>query len=81
MYLLINAIKYGKDVFYVDVTTKLEENMKHSKIPPMINQIETHPEFPQNELHEYLTKHKILHEAWAPLGQGNKSRCRRSYYK
>ncbi|WP_238900565.1 aldo/keto reductase [Clostridium sp. YIM B02500] len=51
----------------------LEELIKHSKIPPMINQIETHPEFPQNELHQYLTKHKILHEAWAPLGQGNKA--------
>jgi diketogulonate reductase-like aldo/keto reductase len=50
----------------------LERLMKHSKITPMINQIETHPEFPQDELHNYLAKHKILHEAWAPLGQGNK---------
>lgn len=50
----------------------LEELMKHSKIVPMINQIETHPEFSQNELHDYLTKNNILHEAWAPLGQGNK---------
>ncbi|MGO4376354.1 aldo/keto reductase, partial [Paenibacillus sp. MCAF20] len=38
----------------------------------MINQIETHPEFPQNELHEYLARHR-LHEAWGPLGQGNKA--------
>jgi len=51
----------------------LEELMKHSKISPMINQIETHPEFPQNELHDYLIEHHILHEAWAPLGQGNKA--------
>ncbi|MBA9084347.1 Glyoxal reductase [compost metagenome] len=51
----------------------LENVMKHSKIPPMINQIETHPEFPQNELHEYLARHRILHEAWGPLGQGNKA--------
>ncbi|MGG1637597.1 aldo/keto reductase [Paenibacillus sp. FSL K6-3182] len=50
----------------------LENLMKHSTIPPMINQIETHPEFPQNELHEYMIKHQILHEAWGPLGQGNK---------
>lgn len=50
----------------------LEKLIKHSNISPMINQIETHPEFPQNELHDYLIKHKILHEAWAPLGQGNK---------
>ena len=51
----------------------LEELMKHSKIQPMINQIETHPEFPQNELHDYLIEHQIVHEAWAPLGQGNKA--------
>lgn len=50
----------------------LEKLMKHSKISPMINQIETHPEFPQNKLHDYLMEHQILHEAWAPLGQGNK---------
>lgn len=50
----------------------LEELMKHSKITPMVNQIETHPEFPQNDLHDYLIKHKILHAAWAPLGQRNK---------
>ncbi|OKP96230.1 aldo/keto reductase [Paenibacillus sp. P46E] len=51
----------------------LEHLMKHSTIPPMINQIETHPEFPQLELHNYLKEHQILHEAWAPLGQGNQT--------
>ncbi|MEK3916203.1 aldo/keto reductase [Paenibacillus sp. FSL H7-0331] len=51
----------------------LENVMKHSRIQPMINQIETHPEFPQNKLHEYLARHRILHEAWGPLGQGNKA--------
>lgn len=50
----------------------LENLLKHSTIPPMINQIETHPEFPQNDLHKYLVEHQILHEAWGPLGQGNK---------
>ena len=50
----------------------LEKLKKYSKITPMINQIETHPEFPQDELHTYLIEHGILHEAWAPLGQGNK---------
>ena len=51
----------------------LERLMKHAKIPPMINQIETHPEFAQNDLHQYLNEHQILHEAWGPLGQGNKA--------
>ncbi len=50
----------------------LEKLKKYSNITPMINQIETHPEFPQDELHNYLIEHGILHEAWAPLGQGNK---------
>lgn len=49
----------------------LERLMKHAQVPPMINQIETHPEFSQNELHDYLARHGILHEAWAPLGQGH----------
>ncbi|KOP81351.1 glyoxal reductase [Bacillus sp. FJAT-21945] len=51
----------------------LEKLMKQSRIPPMINQVETHPEFPQNELHDYHKNHHILHEAWGPLGQGNKA--------
>ncbi|WP_010499845.1 aldo/keto reductase [Paenibacillus elgii] len=51
---------------------QLEHVRMHSSISPMINQIETHPEFSQNELHDYLGRHRILHEAWAPLGQGNK---------
>jgi diketogulonate reductase-like aldo/keto reductase len=51
----------------------LERLIKNSRITPMINQIETHPEFQQDELHKYLVDHNILHEAWAPLGQGNKA--------
>jgi diketogulonate reductase-like aldo/keto reductase len=51
----------------------LENLKRNSNISPMINQIETHPEFPQNELHDYLVEHQILHEAWEPLAQGNKA--------
>lgn len=51
----------------------LEYLMKHSSISPMINQIETHPEFSQNDLHDYLVQNRISHEAWGPLGQGNKA--------
>ncbi|RJE90897.1 aldo/keto reductase [Paenibacillus sp. 1011MAR3C5] len=51
----------------------LEHLKKHSEITPMINQIETHPEFQQQPLREYMSRHQILHEAWAPLGQGNKA--------
>lgn len=48
----------------------LEELKNQGLMQPMINQIETHPEFPQNELHEYMKANGILHEAWGPLGQG-----------
>lgn len=48
----------------------LEELKKEGLLQPMINQIETHPEFPQNELHEYMKENGILHQAWGPLGQG-----------
>ena len=50
----------------------LEHLMKHASIPPMINQVETHPEFQQQELHSYMIQHQMLHEAWGPLGQGSK---------
>ncbi|SDQ11729.1 aldo/keto reductase [Carnobacterium viridans] len=48
----------------------LEELKNQGLMQPMINQIETHPEFPQNELHEYMKANGIIHEAWGPLGQG-----------
>ncbi|MFF2089431.1 aldo/keto reductase [Paenibacillus sp. NPDC058174] len=50
-----------------------EQLKKQTKIMPMINQIETHPRFQQQRLREYMSQHQILHEAWGPLGQANKS--------
>ncbi|MDD7794324.1 aldo/keto reductase family protein [Clostridium sp. 'White wine YQ'] len=47
---------------------ELEELIENSKISPMLNQIETHPKLPQNELYSYQIEHKILHEALNPLG-------------
>lgn len=44
--------------------------MSHTEIIPMINQIETHPAFPQDELRTFMAQHAIIHEAWGPLGQG-----------
>ena len=48
----------------------LEDLMSHTEIIPMINQIETHPAFPQDELRAFMAQHAIIHEAWGPLGQG-----------
>lgn len=37
---------------------------------PVINQIETHPLLPQNELRAYMAKLGIAHGAWSPLAKG-----------
>ncbi len=37
---------------------------------PVLNQIELHPEFPQQALRDYDAEHQILTEAWSPIGQG-----------
>ena len=38
-------------------------------IPPMVDQVEFHPQLRQPELHDYCFKNNIQLEAWAPLGQ------------
>lgn len=42
-----------------------------SSIPPMIDQIEVHPGYPERELVGYLHENGIAVEAWSPLGNGN----------
>ena len=37
---------------------------------PMVNQVELHPQLPQEELRAYHAAHGIVTEAWSPLGQG-----------
>ena len=37
---------------------------------PAVNQIELHPEFPQEELRAFHAENGILTESWGPLGQG-----------
>ena len=49
---------------------QLEALMENAKIKPMINQIECHPGFMQNEIIEFCKKQDILVEAWSPLGSG-----------
>ncbi|PWG00817.1 aldo/keto reductase [Levilactobacillus bambusae] len=48
----------------------LDKLLASARVKPAVDQIETHPYFQQTELHEYLTKLGIAHEAWGPLGQG-----------
>lgn len=49
---------------------QLVELMKSIKIKPMINQIEFHPGFMQEETLKYCKEQDILVEAWSPLGSG-----------
>ncbi|MEJ5082191.1 MULTISPECIES: aldo/keto reductase [unclassified Ochrobactrum] len=51
-------------------TADLERILKESDVVPVINQIELHPQFQQDELRLFHSKHDIATEAWSPLGQG-----------
>lgn len=48
----------------------LQELMKDSEIVPVVNQVELHPRFIQQELHAFCREHGIQIEAWAPLMKG-----------
>ena len=47
---------------------KFEELCDMAKIKPVINQIEFHPYFQQNDLKNRMDKYNTKLEAWAPLG-------------
>ncbi len=48
----------------------LERLLAETDVVPAVNQVELHPEFPQEELREFHAAHGILTESWGPLGQG-----------
>lgn len=48
----------------------LEPLLATAEIVPMVNQIEFHPGQMQQETVDFCRKHKILIEAWSPLGTG-----------
>ncbi|WP_407888659.1 aldo/keto reductase [Levilactobacillus sp. N40-8-2] len=50
---------------------QLEKLMETATVKPVVDQIETHPYFQEDDLHAYLETQGILHEAWSPLGGGN----------
>ncbi|MEV4615352.1 aldo/keto reductase [Kitasatospora sp. NPDC049258] len=49
---------------------QLETLLKESSVVPVLNQVELHPYFPQQELRDFQAQHGIATEAWSPLGQG-----------
>lgn len=57
----------GVSNFYPD---RLVDIASFARIKPMVNQIETHPLNQQLEAHKWLEKYGVIHEAWAPFGEG-----------
>jgi len=48
----------------------LDRIVKETGVVPVVNQIELHPDFAQNDVVAANAKLKIVTEAWSPLGQG-----------
>ena len=57
----------GVSNFYPD---RLVDLCAFSRIEPMVNQVETHPHNQQKTAHEWMKKYGVVHEAWAPFGEG-----------
>lgn len=57
----------GVSNFYPD---RLVDIASFTRIPPMVNQIETHVLNQRTEDHEWMGKYHVAHEAWAPFGEG-----------
>lgn len=57
----------GVSNFYPD---RLVDICSFARIRPMVNQIETHPHNQQNVARDWLKKYDVVHEAWAPFGEG-----------
>lgn len=57
----------GVSNFYADRIVDIAEL---AEVPPMVNQIETHPYRQASEDHEVMASFGIVHEAWAPFAEG-----------
>lgn len=62
---VIKAI--GVSNFYPD---RLVDICSFARIKPMINQVETHPLNQQKDANAWMKKYGVIHEAWAPFGEG-----------
>ena len=49
---------------------RLVDICNFARIAPMVNQVETHPHNQEIEAHEWMKKYGVVHEAWAPFGEG-----------
>ena len=58
----------GLSNFYPD---KLKEILNICEIKPVVDQVECHPYFPNNELRNELKNINAVIEAWSPIGRGD----------
>lgn len=49
---------------------RIVDLLVHHRVPPAVNQIETHPFCQQIESGAFLAGHGIRHESWAPFAEG-----------
>jgi 2,5-diketo-D-gluconate reductase A len=57
----------GVSNFYPD---RLVDIASFAEIPPMVNQIETHPYFQRWEDQRWMNKYHVVHESWASFAEG-----------
>ena len=55
----------GVSNFMVEHLTAL---LDHCEIVPAVNQIEAHPYFSQRQVQEFAASHRIVTQAWSPIG-------------
>jgi len=60
----------GVSNFYPD---RLIDLCRFTDIPPMVNQVETHVFYQQQEAHKYMEQYDVVHMSWAPFAEGQKN--------
>lgn len=69
---LEDAVKEGK-IRAIGVSNfnhqQLQKVLDEATVKPAVNQVETHLMWQQQKMHQFLTEHQMVHEAWSPLGQ------------
>ncbi len=67
LYLEVKIKSIGVSNFYPD---RLVDICNFARIKPMVNQIETHPNYQREEDNKWMNKYQVVHEAWASFGEG-----------
>ncbi|KAJ9084873.1 hypothetical protein DSO57_1019513 [Entomophthora muscae] len=52
-------------------TSHMQELLETCQVQPALNQVELHPFYPQNELHQLCSKSNVLIQAYSSFGEGS----------